>query len=92
MAGSAAAITESNSPTSSETWAHALLLLCRLTVDLPVEGFTVADMLGLRPGAVIPARWKVGADIPLLVNGTLLANGKFEVAGEKLAIRLTELV
>jgi flagellar motor switch/type III secretory pathway protein FliN len=93
MAGIATGVmTENNFAVSSETWAHALLLLCKLTVDLPVQGFTVADMLCLQPGAVIPAHLRVGADVPLRVNGTLLANGEFEVAGDHLAIRLTELV
>lgn len=93
MAGTATgAMTENDSVVSSETWAHALLLRCKLTVDLPLHGFTVADMLRLQQGAVIPAHLSVGADVPLRVNGTLLANGEFEVAGEQLAIRLTELV
>ncbi|MGB7586991.1 MAG: FliM/FliN family flagellar motor C-terminal domain-containing protein [Terriglobales bacterium] len=85
-------MTESNSATSSEAWAHALLLLCKLTVDLPLQRFTVADMLRLQKESVIRAHWRVGADVPLRVNGTLLAHGEFEVAGEHLAIRLTELV
>lgn len=93
MAGTATGVmTEGNSATSSETWAHALLLLCKLTVDLPLHGFTVADMLRLQLGAVIPTRLRVGADVPLRVNGVLLANGEFEVAGEHLALRLTDLV
>jgi flagellar motor switch/type III secretory pathway protein FliN len=85
-------MTESESAANSETWAHALLLACKLTVDLPFPGFTVADMLRLQQGVVIPAYWRMGADVPLRVNGTLLAHGEFEVAGEQLAIRLTELV
>jgi flagellar motor switch/type III secretory pathway protein FliN len=93
MAGTAAGVMiENESAASSDTWAHALLLLCKLTVDLPLQGFTVADMLRLQQGAVIPAHLRVGADVPVRVNGTLLANGEFEVAGEQLAIRLTELV
>jgi flagellar motor switch/type III secretory pathway protein FliN len=93
MAGTATAVMPGNNfATSSEIWAHALLLLCKLTVDLPVQGFTVADMLRLQPGAVIPAHLRVGADVPLRVNGTLLANGEFEVAGERLSMRLTELL
>jgi flagellar motor switch/type III secretory pathway protein FliN len=93
MAGTATGVmAEANSVTSSESWAHALLLLCKLSVDLPLEGFTVSDVLRLQQGAVIPAQSRVGADVPLRVNGTLLAYGEFEVAGEQLAIRLTELV
>jgi flagellar motor switch protein FliN len=93
MAGTATGVmAEENSVTDSESWAHALLLLCKLSVDLPLQGFTVSDMLRLQPGAVVSALLRVGTDVPLRVNGTLLAHGEFEVAGEQLAIRLTELV
>jgi len=93
MAETATAVmTESDAAASSETWAHALLLCCKLTVDLPFPGFTVADMLRLQPDSVIHAHWRAGADVPLRVNGTLLAHGEFEVTGDRLAIRLTELV
>jgi flagellar motor switch/type III secretory pathway protein FliN len=33
----------------------------------------------------------VGSDIPLLVNGQLIAWGELEVAGNRLVLRLTEL-
>jgi len=93
MAATATALTtEDDAAVNPETWAHALLLLCKLTVDLPFPGFTVADMLHLQQGAVISGHWRVGADVPLRVNGTLLARGEFEVAGDQLAIRLTELM
>jgi flagellar motor switch/type III secretory pathway protein FliN len=85
-------MTECNSSPNSETWAHALLLVCKLTVDLPLPRFTVSGMLSLQRGSVIPAHWRVGADVPLRVNGMLLARGEFEVAGDQMAIRLTELV
>jgi|HubBroStandDraft_6_1064221.scaffolds.fasta_scaffold228025_4 flagellar motor switch/type III secretory pathway protein FliN len=92
MAGTAtAAMTESASSSNAEIWAHALLLTCKLTVELALPAFTVADVMGLQQGTVIPAHWRVGVDVPLRVNGTLLAHGEFEVAGEQLAIRLTEL-
>lgn len=87
-----AVMTESDGLGNLETWSHALRLVCKLTVELPVRGFTVAGMFRLQRGAVIAAHWRVGADVPLRLNGTLLAHGEFEVAGEQLAIRLTELV
>ena len=48
--------------------------------------------LGLRRGSVINARWRVGEDIPLRLNGELVACGAFEVVGNHLAVRLTDLV
>jgi flagellar motor switch/type III secretory pathway protein FliN len=75
-----------------DTWAQVLLLPCRLTVDVPLPGFTVADALRLQPSSVINSHWTVGADIPLRLNGELIARGEFEVVGDHLAVRLTEMV
>ena len=79
------------SPIPAEAWAEALTLRCQLTVDMPMPGFKVADVLRLRREAVIDAHWRVGTDVPLRLNGRLVARGEFEVAGNHLALRLTEL-
>ena len=81
-----------DSVTDPEAWAQVLPLPCRLTVDVPLPGFTVADALGLRRSSVINSHWRVGADIPLRLNGELIARGEFEVVGNHLAVRITELV
>jgi flagellar motor switch/type III secretory pathway protein FliN len=75
-----------------DAWEQVLPLPCRLTVDMPMPGFTVADALQLRRSSVINSRWRVGADVPLRLNGELIARGEFEVVGNHLAVRLTELV
>jgi flagellar motor switch/type III secretory pathway protein FliN len=72
-------------------WKRALELPCDLLVDLPLPNFTIADLLKLRPGSVIDADWHVGRDVPLRLNGTLIGWIEFEVIGENLAVRLTEL-
>lgn len=72
-------------------WRPVLGLPCQLTVDLPLPAFKVADFLALRVGSVIGTGWRVGHDIPLRVNGTLVGWGEFEGSGAKLAVRLTEL-
>jgi flagellar motor switch/type III secretory pathway protein FliN len=93
MAESAAvAQPQSSTVADPDTWAQVLPLPCRLTVDVPLPGFTVADALRLRPSSVINSHWTVGADIPLRLNGELIARGEFEVVGNHLAVRLTELV
>ena len=76
---------------NSEAWAQALTLLCNLTVDMPLPGFTLGDALRLQEKSVIDSHWRVGRDIPLRVNGKLVASGEFEVVGNHLAVRLTEL-
>jgi flagellar motor switch/type III secretory pathway protein FliN len=75
-----------------DAWAQALPLSCRLSVDVPLPGFTVADALQLRAGSVINSQWQIGSDIPLRLNGELIARGEFEVVGNHLAVRLTEMV
>lgn len=72
-------------------WKPVLGLSCELTVDLPIPGFKIADLLQLREGSVINAHWRVGRDVGLRVNGTLIGWIEFELVGERLAVRLTEL-
>ena len=76
---------------SPEAWAQVALLPCRLAVDLPLPGFTVADALRLRRNSIVNSHWPVACDIPLRINGQSVARGQFEVAGNHLAVRLTEL-
>lgn len=92
MADAATALQrESETAEAAATWNHVLLLPCTVTVDLPVAGFRTRDVLALGPQSVIPTNCLVGSDIPLRVNGELIAWGEFEVAGERLVLRLTEL-
>ena|SRR5271165_3456255 len=72
-------------------WQPVLGLPCQLTVDLPIPNFKVADFLALRPGSVLATNWRLAHDIPLRINGTLIAWAEFEGAGSRLAVRLTEL-
>ena len=72
-------------------WKPVLGLPCELIADLPLPGFRIADLLKLRAGSVIDAHWRLGQDVPLLLNGTLLGWIEFEVMGNCLAVRLTEL-
>jgi flagellar motor switch/type III secretory pathway protein FliN len=72
-------------------WKPVLDLPCELIVDLPLPGFKIADLLKLRRGAVINAHWRVGQEVPLRLNGTLMGWIEFEVIGNNLAVRLTEL-
>jgi flagellar motor switch/type III secretory pathway protein FliN len=73
-------------------WRRVLGLPCGLTVDLTMPDFKVADLLQLRVGSVINAHWGLGRDVPLRLNGTLLGWSEFEVVGDNLAVRVTELV
>jgi len=66
-------------------------LSCSLVVEFPLPGFTVGDLLRLQKRSVIDSHWHIGTDVPLRVNGELVAYGEFEVVGSQLAVRVTEL-
>jgi flagellar motor switch/type III secretory pathway protein FliN len=81
-----------DSAAEEERWLPALVLPCELTVELPLPDFKVSDFLKLRRAAVFDARWRVGRDVPLRLNGTPIGWVEFEVSGNNLAVRLTEFV
>lgn len=72
-------------------WRPVLTLPCQLTADLPLPHFKVSDFLAVRVGSVIGTNWRLAHDIPLRINGTLIAWAELEGSGSKLAVRLTEL-
>jgi flagellar motor switch protein FliN/FliY len=76
---------------ATDPWARVEPLPCLLTVEISVPGFTVGDLVDLERGRVIATRWAVGQDVPLRVNGGLIAWSEFEVVQNRLAVRLTEL-
>jgi flagellar motor switch/type III secretory pathway protein FliN len=89
--------TETETETEKETkedarWKPVLNLPCELIVDLPLPDFKISDLLKLRVGSVLDAHLHVGKDVPLRLNGTLLGWIEFEMVGNSLAVRLTELV
>ena len=71
--------------------ASVAMLTCRMSLEIPVPGFTVRDLLRLSPEDVIDTRWAQTADVPLRINGLLLSRAEFELIGSKMAVRLTEL-
>ncbi len=76
---------------SEELWEEAALLPCLLSVDVPLMDFTVRDLLQLEAGSLVESSNVNGADVPVLVNHQLIGWAEFEVVGQRLAIRLTEL-
>jgi len=75
----------------AERWVRVEPLPCLLTIEIPVPGFTGGDLVRLQRGRIIATRWTVGQDVPLRVNGELIAWSEFEVVQNRLAVRLTEL-
>jgi flagellar motor switch/type III secretory pathway protein FliN len=84
--------TQVEAETEEARWRPVLELPCQLTVDLSLPGFLVADFLKLQVGSVVATRWRLAQDVPLRINGTLIAWGELEGSGARLAVRLTELL
>ena len=66
-------------------------LPCTLALDLPVVNFTVGHLLNLTKGSIVETAYHKSSDLPLRVNGQLVGWTEFEVVGERLAVRLTDL-
>lgn len=73
-------------------WEQAGLLPCSLSVEIPISGFAVRDLLQLESGTIVESKTANAADVPVFANGQLIGWAEFEVLGQRLAIRLTELV
>jgi flagellar motor switch/type III secretory pathway protein FliN len=76
---------------SEEMWEEANQLSCLLSMDLPVHSFTVRDLLRLEPGSVLETNNANSADVPIVVNSQRIGWAEFEVMGQRLGIRITEL-
>jgi len=66
-------------------------LPCRLSVEIPLNRFTVADLLSLKKGSVVETACHHTSDVPLRANGLLIGWTEFEVIGTHLTVRITEL-
>jgi flagellar motor switch/type III secretory pathway protein FliN len=66
-------------------------LPCTLALDIPVIRFSVRDLLSLANGSIVETAYHQSSDLPLRVNGQLVGWTEFEVVGERLAVRLTDL-
>lgn len=64
----------------------------RLTVEVPVIALTVRDLFRLEKGSIVTTLQPAGANVPVRIAEALIAWGEFQVFGERLAVRLAELV
>jgi flagellar motor switch/type III secretory pathway protein FliN len=76
----------------SAPWDRVLGLGCDLRVEIEITDFRVRDATALAPEAVISTNWSVSTEVPLAVNGQLIAWAEFDVCDGHLAARVTELV
>ncbi|MGH9741684.1 MAG: FliM/FliN family flagellar motor C-terminal domain-containing protein [Candidatus Acidiferrum sp.] len=74
-----------------ERWDEANWLPCLLSVDLRVQSFTVRELLRLEAGIVLETNSANSADVPVVINSQRIGWAEFEVVGQRLGIRITEL-
>jgi flagellar motor switch/type III secretory pathway protein FliN len=75
-----------------ELWEQAEVIPCVLSVDVRLRTFSVRDLLRIEPGSIVESKNLNGADVPVFVNARLIGWAEFEVVGQRLAVRLTELI
>jgi len=73
------------------SWKDVERVACEVALQIPVPKFTAAELLRLRPGAVVRAHWEETEELPLCVNGHRVAWAVFELVNSRLAARITEL-
>jgi flagellar motor switch/type III secretory pathway protein FliN len=66
-------------------------LPCEVSLEVPIAKFTVDDLLRLAKGTILETTYHSTSDIPLRANGLLIGWTEFEVVGNRLAARITEL-
>ena len=76
---------------TEERWSHVLELSCRLTVEIPLPGFKIRDLMALAVRGIVDTHWRAGLDVPLRVNGELIGWCEFELVGNRLGVRITDL-
>ncbi|MGA2001777.1 MAG: FliM/FliN family flagellar motor C-terminal domain-containing protein [Terriglobales bacterium] len=76
---------------TADPWTRVEGLPCVLSIEIPVPDFTVADLVAMENGRLVDTRWVVGEDVPLRINGALIAWSEFEIVNNHVAVRLTEL-
>jgi flagellar motor switch/type III secretory pathway protein FliN len=86
---------ELNAPVSASTGIDPLdsipWMPFTLSLELPVVRFTVGDLLTLDKGSIVETACHHTSDVPLRVNQLLIGWTEFEVIGDRLGVRITEL-
>ena len=67
-------------------------LVCDALLASPCNArTTVAELLKLEVHSIVDARESEDAPLPIWVNGAMIGWAEFDVVGDRLAIRVTEL-
>lgn len=79
-------------PGPSDSFVAFVHIPAPLTVEVPVVALTVRDLFRLEKGSIVATSQPAGANVPIQIGKALVAWGEFQVFGEKLAVRMAELV
>lgn len=74
----------------SDPWGALANIPCQLSLELDIPSLHVSDLMKLSSGSVLSSGWRTNRDLPLRVNGRLLAWVEFEGAEERMSVRVTE--
>jgi flagellar motor switch protein FliN/FliY len=72
-------------------WDLVMHLPGELRIEIDVPDFRVRKALELKAGALVDTKWSLSTEVPLTLNGRLIAWAEFDVVNEHLAARVTEL-
>lgn len=89
-----AAESQSTAPTEGEDkqlLESASRIPLRLILEVPVIEFTVRSLLELQLGSIVETTAQHNEDLMLYANGQLVGMAKFDVTGDLLAVRMTEI-
>jgi hypothetical protein len=64
---------------------------CTLSLEIPITGFTLADLVHLTAGRIVESAWNDARDVPLRVNNILVAWAQFEADGDRMCALITDL-
>ena len=74
-----------------EAWPTLSRMRVMLTVRIALDRIKVRDLLQLQQGQVLVSRWSHTNDVPLTAGEVRLAWSEFEVSGQRIGVRLTQL-
>jgi flagellar motor switch protein FliM len=73
-------------------WPTLSQLSVRLTVQIHLQRIKVCDLLRLDKGQILESSWSQTNDVPVAVGERRLCWGEFEVSGQQIGVRVTQLI
>jgi flagellar motor switch protein FliM len=77
---------------SHPAWPLLSQLPMTLNVRITLNRLKVSDLLSLEKGQILESSWSQTSDVPLAIGEVRLGWSEFEVSGQQIGVRLTQLV